>query len=311
MGDDIQAIETEYKGYRFRSRLEARWAVFFDSLGIVYEYEPERIEVSPRLTDLSEHAPTYGYLPDFWLPEFKAWVEVKGFWTKSQCLWFLDAAASILVGCPSDRTILVCGPLGSDGDHWPGALHMHEGTLQFYPWPWAKSTTCPIGPQSFPIATDYGGDWERVVDGAYVRDLGLDLPERLLLGWNLNEAKMMRALSAARGARFEHGESGAAKPKARAAAAPVMPPPMPPPSNPVYGYAPLPSDTTDVLEALKRYRPGSMMADEIVLSLGGSWNLRRVSIALDRLAKDGLVIPEVPQNPFGHVLFSAASERES
>ena len=30
----IAAIETKYKGYRFRSRLEARWAVFFDALGI-------------------------------------------------------------------------------------------------------------------------------------------------------------------------------------------------------------------------------------------------------------------------------------
>ncbi len=35
----IKAIETVYKGYRFRSRLEARWAVFFDSLGIIWEYE--------------------------------------------------------------------------------------------------------------------------------------------------------------------------------------------------------------------------------------------------------------------------------
>jgi hypothetical protein len=26
-----KAIETHYKGYRFRSRLEARWAVFFDT----------------------------------------------------------------------------------------------------------------------------------------------------------------------------------------------------------------------------------------------------------------------------------------
>lgn len=29
MAENIKAIETEYKGYRFRSRLEARWAVFF------------------------------------------------------------------------------------------------------------------------------------------------------------------------------------------------------------------------------------------------------------------------------------------
>jgi len=37
----ITAIPTEYKGYRFRSRLEARWAVFFDACGVKWEYEPE------------------------------------------------------------------------------------------------------------------------------------------------------------------------------------------------------------------------------------------------------------------------------
>ena len=40
---NIKPIETIYKGYRFRSRLEARWAVFFDALGIEYEYEPGRV----------------------------------------------------------------------------------------------------------------------------------------------------------------------------------------------------------------------------------------------------------------------------
>ena len=34
----MKPIETEYKGYRFRSRLEARWAVFFDALNIKWEY---------------------------------------------------------------------------------------------------------------------------------------------------------------------------------------------------------------------------------------------------------------------------------
>jgi len=37
----MQAIETCYRGYRFRSRVEARWAVFFDHLGFEFEYEPE------------------------------------------------------------------------------------------------------------------------------------------------------------------------------------------------------------------------------------------------------------------------------
>ena len=37
----MKAIDTEYKGYLFRSRLEARWAVFFDTCGVDWEYEPE------------------------------------------------------------------------------------------------------------------------------------------------------------------------------------------------------------------------------------------------------------------------------
>lgn len=52
---DIKPIETVYNGYKFRSRLEARWAVFFDSLGIKYEYEPEGY----RLPSGDK------YLPDF------------------------------------------------------------------------------------------------------------------------------------------------------------------------------------------------------------------------------------------------------
>ena len=52
---DLKPIETQYKGYRFRSRLEARWAVFFDALGLNWEYEVEGF-------DLGE---TGWYLPDF------------------------------------------------------------------------------------------------------------------------------------------------------------------------------------------------------------------------------------------------------
>lgn len=51
----IKAIETEYNGYRFRSRLEARWAVFLDILGVKYEYEPEGFDLGNGLY----------YLPDF------------------------------------------------------------------------------------------------------------------------------------------------------------------------------------------------------------------------------------------------------
>lgn len=51
----MKAIETEYKGYRFRSRLEARWAVFFDCLGLSWEYEPEGFDFEEGTK----------YLPDF------------------------------------------------------------------------------------------------------------------------------------------------------------------------------------------------------------------------------------------------------
>jgi len=36
----VTAIQTTYRGIRFRSRTEARWAAFFDELGWPWEYEP-------------------------------------------------------------------------------------------------------------------------------------------------------------------------------------------------------------------------------------------------------------------------------
>lgn len=52
----IKAIPTEYAGQRFRSRLEARWAAFFDLCEWRWTYEPEDLE---------------GYVPDF-----KLWLRV-------------------------------------------------------------------------------------------------------------------------------------------------------------------------------------------------------------------------------------------
>ena len=53
----ITVIPTTYADVQFRSRLEARWAVFFDALGVPWEYEPEAFTDGRR-----------SYLPDFWLP---------------------------------------------------------------------------------------------------------------------------------------------------------------------------------------------------------------------------------------------------
>lgn len=63
----IKNIETIYKGYRFRSRLEARWAVFLDELNWQWEYEKEGFVLEDKSC----------YLPDFYLPELKTWLEVK------------------------------------------------------------------------------------------------------------------------------------------------------------------------------------------------------------------------------------------
>lgn len=54
----IQPIPTTYNGYRFRSRTEARWAVFLDAVDIGYDYELQGY----RLTDGTL------WLPDFYLP---------------------------------------------------------------------------------------------------------------------------------------------------------------------------------------------------------------------------------------------------
>jgi hypothetical protein len=79
-----RAIETNYKGYRFRSRLEARWAVFFDAMRIEWMYEPEGFESRNGEGDIVR------YLPDFYLPESGTWVEVKGKWTLDESKKILD-----------------------------------------------------------------------------------------------------------------------------------------------------------------------------------------------------------------------------
>jgi hypothetical protein len=64
----MKPIETHYNGYHFRSRLEAKWAIFFEHLGIKFEYEPQGYLLNTGKA----------YLPDFYLPYFgKYYCEVK------------------------------------------------------------------------------------------------------------------------------------------------------------------------------------------------------------------------------------------
>lgn len=69
----MKAIETTYNGYLFRSRLEARYAVFFDSVGLKWEYEKEGYDLDGKfyLPDFLIHYDPKDYNKVFWL-------EIKG-----------------------------------------------------------------------------------------------------------------------------------------------------------------------------------------------------------------------------------------
>lgn len=59
---------TVFNGIRYRSRAEARWAVFFAALGVRAVYEPGK-----------HHLPGGDvYVVDFWLPDAHTYAEVKG-----------------------------------------------------------------------------------------------------------------------------------------------------------------------------------------------------------------------------------------
>lgn len=73
----MKAIETKYNGYRFRSRLEARWAVFLDALGVKYEYEPEGFQ-KDGLYYLPDFRVKCGALRGESVTPFDLYIEVKG-----------------------------------------------------------------------------------------------------------------------------------------------------------------------------------------------------------------------------------------
>jgi hypothetical protein len=92
----MKAIETKWKGYRFRSRTEARWAVFLEKLGVAFEYEPEGVML-----------PSGPYLPDFRLDSFP--VEVFPGGRTTQGVW-LEVKGSD----PSDEEMRKCSELAAE-----------------------------------------------------------------------------------------------------------------------------------------------------------------------------------------------------
>jgi hypothetical protein len=58
----MKAILTEYRGITYRSRIEARWAVAFELLGLGVVYEPEGLDMGNGRRYLPDFATTYDNL---------------------------------------------------------------------------------------------------------------------------------------------------------------------------------------------------------------------------------------------------------
>lgn len=63
----IKAKPTKYCGVQFRSRTEAKYCMLFNMFDIAWTYEPRRFPL-----------PSGSYLPDFYLPAWSTWIEIKG-----------------------------------------------------------------------------------------------------------------------------------------------------------------------------------------------------------------------------------------
>jgi len=173
----IQSKETLYNGYRFRSRTEARWAVFFDAIGIKYYYEHEDFMVRNRR-----------YLPDFYLPDLNCFVEVKGVFTEEEKLICMQLCA-----ITKKRVIMLAGV----PDFTPFEYYYYEDMERGVYIGEIKGTKrC--------VVFDFPKNGEVKIDN------GLFYPEenRLWIGACPNEAEYFKSqvigVSASRRARFEN-----------------------------------------------------------------------------------------------------------
>lgn len=198
-----RAIETRYKGYRFRSRLEARWAVFFDALGLTWEYEPEGFELPGGVR----------YLPDFKVTSIQGlvtWYEVKPKVTRRDSKFDLflevihpgggyetEATAELLSGDPVDvleRGAHVCPRCG-----------MVYNRLEVYDFGDEMGVNC------FPCDYDTPSGGGNPKERGHMADVQPHKGSLLIsyADWAKVKNKVKNAATVARGARFEHGESGA------------------------------------------------------------------------------------------------------
>lgn len=196
----IQAIETRYKGYRFRSRLEARWAVFFDALDIRWVYEHEGFEIK------SHHGKTEWYLPDFHLLDIDLYVEIKPEGTPKGIEKTMAATAH--------GGLSVLFLWGSDFEMYAGHLMLptdRDGVfkaIQYLQW-----STCPV--------CNAAGLFTMCGDGGDRKDyepphrfyclnrscVGYKSPLTIKTQVEWITPRIREAIATARAARFEHGET--------------------------------------------------------------------------------------------------------
>lgn len=183
----LAPIETRYKGYRFRSRLEARWAVFFDALGIRWEYEKQGFDLGDG----------YTYLPDFWLPTIRVWFEVKG-----AILTREDREKVARLRCYSYPVVVACGNIGEESLTTFGT-DLKDSSGGSSEWEDCDWCLCEEHNQ---WTIDFGLTNSRLFFGhANFEDSAgcCYWPVYKSGTW----AAVADAYAAARGARFEHGES--------------------------------------------------------------------------------------------------------
>jgi hypothetical protein len=220
----IRPIETLYKGYRFRSRLEARWAVFFDAAGIEWKYEPQGFQ---KIEGEGEDRVVCNYLPDFYLPRSDVWAEVKG--SDELLARDIDRLAYMLDGDSALPGVNDSYPLTTGGILLLGEIPAHVWGIIAHPLiqrdgclirTWALFQGSPVtGKGEWPIHVCSGASpiqdcmgiprdlpcHEENPDGPHpfwtIKPIAVSLPRA--------NTHIVRAYDAARGARFEHGESGA------------------------------------------------------------------------------------------------------
>jgi hypothetical protein len=205
----IQAIPTSYAGCLFRSRIEARWAVFFDHLGIAWEYEPQGYLVGPN----DDRQP---YLPDFYLPNAVPggiWVEVKGVLSAADQRKIFYASHPVY-GLPakSQRTRVLL--LGDVPRVEPGWMCWHHAMGWDFDEQWDVDGTATFTVLFRDDGTllDIGGPGVGVdtmrpeAANPSAWNFTAFVTDAPCLAWWGASHRISRAYRAARSARFEHGE---------------------------------------------------------------------------------------------------------